>query len=147
MAITQFCEQEPIFASYSASTVGFPVRVTSKYSRHHISLLLDSTLPGHVPALARITRYTAGMLGVCDQLRSENTLYRQGLRTAHTTAQEQTQQILGQSQQLAEQSQQVVWLAQQFLEQEQRIVEQAQQIAEQSQQLEEESQQLAEQAQ
>ena len=33
MAITQFCEQEPIFASYSASTVGFPVGVTSEYSR------------------------------------------------------------------------------------------------------------------
>ena len=147
MAITQFCEQEPIFASYSASTVGFPVRVTSEYSRQRFSLLLDSTLPGHVPALARIARYAAGMLGVCDQFRNENTLYRQGLRTAHATAQEQTQQILGQSQQLAEQSQQVVWLAQQFLEQEQRIVEQAQQIAEQSQQLEEQSQQLAEQAQ
>jgi hypothetical protein len=82
--------------------------------------------------LARIARYAAGMLGVCDKFRSENTLYRQGLRIAHTTAHEQTQQILGQSQQLAEQSQQVVWLAQQFLEQEQRIVKQAQHIAEQS---------------
>ena len=123
MAITQFCEQEPIFASYPAYTVGFPVRVTSEYSRQRISLLLDLTLPDHVPALARIVRYAVGMLGVCDQFRSENTLYRQGLRTAHTTAQEQTQQILGQSQQLAEQSQQVVWLAEQFLELEQRVVE------------------------
>ena len=97
MALTQFCEQEAIFASYSTSTVGFPVRVTFEYSRQRISLLLDPTLPGHVPALARITRYAADMLGVFDQLRSENTLYRQGLRTAHTTGQEQTQQILGQS--------------------------------------------------
>jgi hypothetical protein len=82
-----------------------------------MAALLDPTLPGHVPALAKVTRYTAGMLGVCDHLRGENVLYCQGLQMSHTREQGKTQQILGQIQQLAEQTQQIVWLMGQYLEQ------------------------------
>ncbi|KAG2660800.1 hypothetical protein PVAP13_1KG459905 [Panicum virgatum] len=123
MAITQFCEQEPIFASYSASTVGFPVRVTSEYSRQRFSLLLDSTLPGHVPALARIARYAAG----------------QSQQLA-----EQSQQVVGLAQQFWEQEQRIVEQAQQILEQSQQLEEQSQQLAEQTEQLAEQAQQIEE---
>lgn len=144
IAITQFCEEQPIFTSFS-SVVAFPTRDrSSEFLRQRIDLLLDTTVPGHVPALAKLTCYAAGLLDVCDNLRGENVLYGQGLQAVHIHGQVQTQQIQGQSQQLSGQSQQVVWLAQQLLEHEQKIAEQALQIVEQSQQLAEQAQQSEE---
>ena len=104
MAITRFCVEQPIFTSYS-SVISFPVRdLTSKCSRQQIAMLLDTDLPGHVPALGKVIHYAASLLGVsvCDNLQGENVLYRQVLQVARIQEQAHAQQIAEQSQQLAE---------------------------------------------
>ena len=76
MAITRFCDEQPIFTSFS-SVVAFPARDQStEFRRQRIDLLLYATLLGHVSSLARLIRHTAGLLRVCDNLRGENVLYR-----------------------------------------------------------------------
>ena len=76
MEITRFCDEQPIFTSFS-SVVAFPARDQStEFRRQRIDLLLYATLLGHVSSLARLIRHTAGLLRVCDNLRGENVLYR-----------------------------------------------------------------------